>query len=231
MAVAKALVDNRIRQQLTPAGVQLALDSLWAVDCQACGRSLAGQKPALAVDDMITHVVARLYHPSCRASCWNDDGAIPMASGALLTHMMHAILVPMQAQGGPVGYRGFFLLNPGLESVNLVRSGDGWTVQMETPFADAGMTPPGQGLLIDQPIPGAFVKLGSGQVAFHLRSGLLAPYVLHVNEQMTQQVVADRGLMAVVTHALNPSELVDPRQMEPVMRGDRSLFGWVGLSD
>jgi hypothetical protein len=61
-----------VKNKLGGDGVKAIAAWLWAVDCQACGKPLGNQSPALCVDDLTVFAAASLTHPECRASAWAD---------------------------------------------------------------------------------------------------------------------------------------------------------------
>jgi hypothetical protein len=54
-------------------------------------------------------------------------------------------------------------------------------------------------------------------------------YAAGTNTPLKQALNAHRGLVLLVTQAINPPELSSMAQLAPVLTGDRSVGGWVAL--
>ena len=124
MSVEKALISERVTSELGEEGLRDLLASLWAVDCQKCGKFLGEEPPSLCVDDSIIFATASLYHPGCRASQWNDSGVITHSGIDAITWNAAAGIMVLDRAGKP-DPTPMMLINPGLESVVLERRQQG----------------------------------------------------------------------------------------------------------
>jgi hypothetical protein len=233
MAVSRAIVDDRISEELTNPVVRQVLASLWAADCQGCGQPLADQVPALTIDAMTANHRASLFHPRCRASQWNNSGGTSVGCAGVLSWTAKAFAIP--TSDGPAGMRmlPMMLLNPGLEAVTLVRGSRGaWSVDVRTEFGCWGLRPRGEKEFpIGQPVTGSVAQLGHHELAVTL--DLPGAYTVGLDEQartIRDLIVAADGVLLAVTHAVNPSQVTDLADLRAVLAGDRTLFGWVELA-
>ena len=248
MGVARAEIDDRITQELGPQAVRQVLASLWARDCQGCGRPLGTRPPALVVEFFGTDYKAILFHPGCRASQFKDDGGIHMNGGDTLSWTSQAVGMLMRVQGGTgragragrAGQAGqgdirtmpVLLVNPGLEMISLKRSASGeWSVSIEQEFGPMGLKAPGVGgPVLGRPLPGLMAFLHGWELVVSVSGVLACSLVLQPPDRpIIDAITAQGGVMLAVTHAVDPSEVTGPEQMRPVLAGDRSLFGWAQL--
>lgn len=234
VGIARAEVDDRITQELGAETVKQVLASLWAGDCQSCGRPLGARPPALVVEDFGTDHKAMLFHPRCRASQWKDTGGIYLASGNLLSWTSHIVGMPIQVPGeNGTRILPTLLVNPGLEMISLVRSDSGqWAVSIETVFGPLGLKPPGiNGPGLGEPTPGLVAHLEGSELTVSAAAGLLTYSIglQPADRPIRDAITGEGGVMLAVTHALDPSTVNNPAQLSPVLAGDRSLFGWAAL--
>lgn len=145
--------DQKTRDILGDDGIAEVTGSLWAGDCQSCGRPLGGEPPALCVDDAVTYATASLHHSRCRPAAWNDGSVIYLAGGANLSWTSLSFMLPAMA-GRKADPRPAMLLNPGLEMIFLEPSGGGWRTGYAKWFTKSGMVPPGRRLRLQRPLPG-----------------------------------------------------------------------------
>lgn len=229
MAVTKASISPDIRKRLGPRTLEQVLASLYPVDCQACGRPLDGV-PALVVDDLGVTSTAQLTHPRCRASEWNAGPLLPTAPDAHLTWTGMNLLLPME-RDGDVEMRPLLLVNPGLEMVFLDHDGHGGRhIRLPVSFQTAGMVTPGPMLRIEQPIDGAVVRLAHGEVAVTLTESPPRTFAVNADPQFLAHARQAGGVLFAATYAVNPHEIRELRDLEPVLAGDRTLMGWVELA-
>ena len=260
MGVAQAVVDDEITRRLTPDGVNQVLSSLWAVDCQMCGRSLGTKPPALVVYDMGTHHSALLAHPRCRRSEWSNTGGIQLGSGANLSWHSRALSMPIYSAAAAnlsaavriSSARGTFgtpgqipdpermiptiLVNPGLELVTLIRddAAGTWSVNIDAEFGHVGLRSPGTGLLVDSPVAGAVARLGTSDLAITLTVPPTLTYTAVLDDrdgELRELAAAGDGVMLAMTHAVDPDKVNSPADLRPVLAGDRTIFGWVEFAD
>jgi hypothetical protein len=229
MGVQEAAVDDRIREKLGEDGARLALQSLWAVDCQTCNRPLQSDVPALVVDDAITFAIATLHHQRCHTSAWKDEGAINVANSPTVSYTCLSLV--LQATAGREGDRAALLVNPRLEMLFLKRTPLGqWQVDLGAEFRAAGLRNPAESPLdFRAPLPSASARLRGGQIVVSLTGPPPLQYAAGANTPFKQALNAHHGLVLLVTQALNPPELSSMAQLAPVLNGDRSLGGWVAL--
>jgi hypothetical protein len=229
MPVENASVDAKIRKQLGEQGLQLVLSSLWAVDCQTCGRPLHGDVPALAIEDAISFFTASLHHPRCRRSQWNDKGALRYSGQAHLSYTCISFILPMKVDG-IAAPRAAFVVNPGLEMLFLERGPDGWALQHEAPFTMAGLSSTASApLQIDKPVSGALARLHGDEVTVSFSTPPMSTYTTRVVADTRALIEQHRGILLFATHAVNPPEARDLSHLRGVLTGDRTIGGWVGL--
>lgn len=222
------VVSAAVRDKLGSSLGQV-LDSLWVIDCQTCNQPMAGRRPALSVDDLTSFASASLHHHECRQSTWNDDHQLRTAQGATLSHRTWCALIPV-TYGDNVGeeIKPFVLINPGLEMIYIQRGPLGqWTVEPNGAFIGAGFAPPP---FTSKSVEGAVATLRGKELTVSFKSGLLGPYGVTLNRQARDLVEAEGGVVVVMTHAIDPHEVTDPAQLEPVLRGDRTVMGFTKLA-
>jgi hypothetical protein len=216
-----------VRDQLG-SSLEQVLDSLWVIDCQTCNQPLPGRRPALSVDDFSSFASASLHHHECRQSTWDDAHQIRTAQGATLSHRTWCALLPVTyGDDGGEEIKPFFLINPGLEMIYIKRSALGqWTVEPNDAFIGAGFAPPP---FTSESVSGAVATLQGKHLSVSFKGGLLGPFDVTLNGEARDLVEADGGVVVVMTHAIDPHEVTDPAQLEPVLRGDRTVMGYTKL--
>jgi hypothetical protein len=230
MAVPAAQVAEEIVERLSREGVNELLERLWPVDCQGCGRPLGEQAPALVVEEVGPFATAGLFHDHCKTSGWNDTGAVRVGRTATTSFTVMAVLLPLQVAGSEPVLTPTLIINPGLEHVFLRPVAGRWVIDLPAAFADAGMRSPGPEFRLTQPIPGAVVRVGVDDVAVTLDDGPHTTYTSAINDQFRAEVLSHGGLLLIVTHAVNPATVQTLPELQPVLRGVDSLFGWVEVA-
>ncbi|TDO30225.1 hypothetical protein EV643_13924 [Kribbella sp. VKM Ac-2527] len=122
----------------------------------------------------------------------------------------------------------FLLVNPGLEQVFLDRGPLGqWKVIPNGGFSDAGLKPPP--VAMDSPVAGVSAVLHGKTLSAVFDNRMLGPYDVTLNQQARDLVENEGGVMLAITHAIDPHDVTRDHDLEPVMRGDRTVMGWVDL--
>jgi hypothetical protein len=141
------------------------------------------------------------------------------------------MLIPMGAADDPEPtYYPSLIVNPGLEMVFIEKDETGrWRVQLPNMFAAAGLAPPGDGLLLNQPVPGAVARTPRDAVAVTIETPPYPTYDAGLQDVTAAKVREAGGVLVIATHAVHPHQITDLRDLDPVTRGDRTLIGWVEL--
>lgn len=226
MAVASVLVSPQTQDHLGDEGLAEAIRHLWPADCQSCGKPLGSEDPALVVDDLGVFATASLHHQRCRAPQWNQ-GQITNTGQPTLTFHVGGLMLPIADDPRPM-----LVVNPGLESVFLHRpDGQGWKVQHEKCFSQAGLVPPGRSFVVDRPIDGAVARLTTDSIAVTLQVAPFPTYELDLEEHFRQEAARRKGVILGVTHLVDP--WTDPptftRDLDTALRSGEILLGWVPL--
>jgi hypothetical protein len=201
---------------------------LWPQDCQTCGRALAGQRPALCVDDHMAFAVATLHHQRCRKPVWNDSGQMTASPAAYVSWTSRAWAGLPLIHGGEKDPRPFVLVNPGLEMVFLGRPADGWQPQLPDSFAAAGLQKVGE-VAVDRPVSGLAAQLSPGAVTVRFLVPPFEAYATEVDGSFARRARELRGLLFGVSHLVNPAELLTGQHVDTLMLTGTILIGWVGL--
>ena len=227
MSVKKVLVSERVTSELGEEGLRELLASLWAVDCQTCGKFLGEEPPALCVDDSIVFATASLHHPGCRASQWNDSGVITHSGIDAITWNAAAGIMVLDRAGKP-DPTPMMLINPGLESVVLERRQQGgWGVRPMRAFGAAGLAPSGAGRKIPGPVDGAVATTTDASLAVSFQVPGLGTYEAPADPMVVGGARACGGFLVGVTHALNPLQYEDG-EFRAAMTAGKVLIGWAG---
>lgn len=223
----KLRTDRTTRKKLGRAGLAEVAAHLWPVDCQTCGASLDGERPALVVNDLEVFADASVHHSRCRAPEWDDSHRIVTPAGRLLTHAANTVLLPLQqGDDGEVGLWPGMLVNPGLESIPLTFDGARWTVATVESYRRMGLAPAGEDLNLDRPLPDAHGWLVGDTVGVQCQE---ATWTAGVNEQILERIHACGGLLLVVTSALHPAEVTTSGPLQAAIRAGQVAIGWVSL--
>jgi hypothetical protein len=232
MAVATLWVSELTQQRLGDDGLAELTACLWAVDCQSCGRLLGDDPPAVCVDvaDVVGGVaIASLHHPGCRLPGWNESMVLVASSGQHTTFVARMVLLPVIVEGGAREEWPLMVVNPGLECVQLERSGDGlWQVSPDRSLVQAGLARPGSGLPLGIPMDGLVARLTDSTVAVVLQAPPFTVYEAPADEQLLGQARALGGVLFAVTPTLNPGDL-DAGELRPALADLRTLAGWAAL--
>jgi hypothetical protein len=234
----RVLIGNDIKEELGEAGLDQVMASLYAADCQTCGRSLGSAPSTLYVDDFDSHALASLHHAVCRTSRWNRAASgvliVRYTSAPTRTWSSRTFGFPITGTDGVARLFPMVLVNPSLESVSLERNAHGkWRVRLARWFRDAGMVPP-DGLRIGAPIDGATACFENGNIVIEMIDHS-ANYKLSTSSWAdTENVWVEKvhelvGLIFAVTHAVNPAAVATAHDLQPIFVEDRSLMGWVGI--
>jgi hypothetical protein len=212
--------------------------SLWAVDCQSCGRPLGRKPPALAVDDLTVFGWASLHHPRCRPPGWNSGSVIAQQAG--VTHRSRLVMMPTQKHrwsAQPDRMMPMMVVNPGMESVVIRQDRGRWRPQLHLMFADAGMVPPGPKLRTGRPIRGAAAELTAATARVTVRTLPDGVYESDLDaevgppDQFRAQITSQGGIMLAVSHFVDPDDGgALAGQLTGAMREGRMLSGWVALT-
>jgi hypothetical protein len=178
---------------------------------------------------MMTFASASLHHSKCRPSRWNDDVLVSASPHPTLAHHTACILLPIViAEAAEPTLKPFMLVNPGLEQVFLGRGPLGqWKVIPNGAFSDAGLKSPP--IPMDAPVAGVSAVLAGNMLSAVFENRLLGPYDVTLSQQARDLVESEDGVMFVITHAIDPHDLTHDINLDPVMRGDRTVMGWIEL--
>jgi len=229
--LAEVLCDQKTKDKLGEDGLADVTASLWPRDCQTCSRKLGPDPPALCIDVVSAWAVASLHHRRCRSPFWKDGSAIFMTGGAHTSWTSVSFLLPARkADPSPV-----VLVNPALEMVFLYPSAAGWRPGYAQQFVDLGMVRPGRRLKVDQPLPGLSAWAADDLVCVTITTPPEAIYEASAPREVAGRARKLRGVMFMVTHALDPAELdATPdqatRRLMELLQSDRVLYGWAALS-
>ncbi len=146
----EVLCDQKTKDKLGEDGLGEVTASLWAEDCQTCGRKLGSKPPALCVDDAGRYATASLHHPRCRPPGWNDGSVIFAAGGANLSWTSLSFVLPAMS-GRKADPRPAMLVNPGLEMIFLEPRQGAWHPAYHRQFTSLGLVPPGRKLRLTRP--------------------------------------------------------------------------------
>jgi hypothetical protein len=238
MSVSKVLLSPDIERELGQDGVAEVAASLWAVDCQTCGRSLGTRPPSLCVDDLRMFAMATLHHERCRAPAWNQ-GSITGQGGAYVSHRTRLVMLPLSDLTGTEGSLNsipVMLVNPSMENVILTQDDGKWHPQMHAVFGAMGMVPPGPGLRLYKPINGATARLTATAVTITMQQPAPSDTYtcgLTANDASFAREIADqRGILLAATYDVDPDagDVDLTRQFQSALRDGRLLCGWVPLS-
>lgn len=227
MSVEKVLISERVTSELGEEGLRDLLASMWAVDCQTCGKFLGEDPPALFVDDSIIYATASLHHPDCRASQWNDSGVLTYSDIEAITWNAAAGILVLDRAGKP-DPKPMMLINPGLESVVLERRQQGgWGVRPVLAFRAAGLAPSGAKRKIPGPVDGAVATITDASLAVSFQVPGLGTYEASADPMVVGGARACGGFLVGVTHALNPLQY-EEKEFHAAMTAGKVLIGWVG---
>jgi hypothetical protein len=201
---------------------------LWPQDCQTCGHPLAGERPALCVDDHDTFAVVTLHHPQCRKAVWNASGQITVSPASAVSWKSRTWVERGILHGTKEDPRPFMLVNPGLEMVFLGRSEDGWQPQLPNSFPAAGLQRVGE-VMVDRPVRGLAAQLDRGSVTVRLLIPPFETYSATASDSFSSRARELNGLLFGVSHLVNPAEQLTGADLDTLMLTSTILLGWVGI--
>jgi hypothetical protein len=233
------LISADTRARLGGAEIAEVMASLWPVDCQSCGLPLGAAATVLAVDQAGPAAWASLHHRRCREPGWEDPPVIDLTAGNQ-TYRSRLVLTPgcdLDLPAPPGQILPVMIVNPSLECVRLRQAGRRWQPHLDEDFTAAGLTPPGPGFALRQPVPGAAAALTASSAVVTLRSrpGLryeswFGQHPLHTL-WARREITAQGGIMLAVSHAFYPDAASDlPRQLGRALRTGTVLLGWAALT-
>jgi hypothetical protein len=229
------LCDEKTESRLGETGLAEVRACLHAADCQTCGRPLGAGPPALVVDDVVTFAYASLHHRGCRAPGWNDGSVLTVTGGATVTWSARTVLMPATygRRGQHPDPRPALIVNPGLESILLERRGGRWQPGHDAQLRAAGLVPPGRQLRLDRPVPGVTARAAGGDIAVTITGPLPVTYDAEADPPITARALELRGVLLIMTSAVNPGELTSrtgPAQIGGALTSPSTLAGWVALN-
>ena len=230
----EVLCDEKTRDKLGEDGLAAVTGRLWAGDCQTCGRPLGSEPPALCVDDAGEWATAALHHPSCRPPAWNDGSTVFATGGAHLSWTTLSFMLPTTSGRKPEP-RPAMLLNPGLEMIFLEPRQGTWRQGYHRQFTSLGMLPPGRKLRFDRPLHGVSAWVANDLISVTVHFPLEAIYEANAATDVVTSVRKLRGLLLMVTHALDPAHLyATPDQawanLRQLLQSGQVICGWVAAA-
>jgi hypothetical protein len=229
MALTSVLLSEDTQRRLGEEGLDELTACLWAVDCQTCGRLLGDDPPALCVDDAVVTATASLHHQGCRSPEWNDSMVIRHAAGDYVSYVTRMLLLPVAAGRREVEPWPLMVVNPGLESVALVRGEGGkWRVSHGAGFAGSGLVRPGRDLRVGVPVGGAVARLMESSVAVSFQAPPFTVYESPADQEIIGCARERGGVLIGLTHALHPGHLA-AEDLHAALRGGQMVAGWVGV--
>jgi hypothetical protein len=219
--LAEMLCDQKTRDTLGEEGLAAVAASLWAVDCQTCGRPLGTDPPALCIDDSVEYAIAAVHHPGCREPGWDDSSVIAIAGGANLSWTTRSLLLPGTTRGKAEPWP-VVLLNPGLEMIFLEPQRDSWRPGYHRQFTSLGMVPPGRKLRLYRPLQGATAWLANDFISVTVGETETI-YEATAPREVVARAKELRLVLFMVTHALDPAEM-DARRV-PDLLGSGQVIG------
>jgi hypothetical protein len=225
----KLMITEEIRQNLGQAGLEEVAGNLWPNDCQTCGRPLGKEPPALWIEARPPITIATLNHSASRPPTWNDSGPLLVIAGHS-TWMTQIALIPLKGPGG-IREMPSFLLNPSLESVNLDHDQETgrWRVSPSSYFTRSGLRQPGPDTMLNVPLPNITISVTPAAVTLHTPDHQPSAYSTGTPNATAIATIRDAGgMLAVVTHALNPDQLGDI-ELNRAMKSPSTLIGWAPL--
>ena len=223
----EVICDQNTRDKLGEDGLAEVRASLWAQDCQSCGRPLGSGPPALCVDDVSEFATASLHHPRCRPARWNDGSVIYAAGGDMVSWCARTFMLPAMA-GRKADPRPVLLVNPGLEMIMLEPGGGTWRPAYHRQFESLGLVPPGRRLRIDRAVPGAFARMTASSVSVTVESPPPQTYDADAEGEILARAQELRGVLLMITHALNPATLTG-QDIRQLLQSGRVICGWVAV--
>jgi hypothetical protein len=232
MALGRAVVSDDIRAELSAETLAEVFLSLYAADCQTCGRPLGGASPALHVTDIDgDFAVATLHHPACQVSEWTRSRIIHGRGAAHLSFSTASTLLTLVGADEATTLTPVLLLNPSLEAVFLQLDDDRWRVHLPAQFPAAGLNPPGPGVALGNPVAGAVSRTPQGRIAVTMTQYPFDTFEAQAQPSTIARVRELGGLLLVVTHAIDPRQAQGQADLVPVFDGDRAVLGWVELDE
>ncbi|WP_285497774.1 hypothetical protein [Actinomadura sp. NBRC 104425] len=224
MPVTDIKVSESILKKLGEERLGEVCSCLWPVDCQTCGRFLGDAPPALAVDETPLMASASLHHLACRPPEWNDSGLIIDIHEEHLSWVSVMLMFPVVPPGGGQGYWPMLLVNPGLESVPIVKDDRrGYQVLRSGVLSLHELNATGLGMDVSAPLDDAVATLAADSVSVSFTSGPHRTYTAPADEQFLDAARALGGVLVGVSHALHPDHL------DTTVLNQAILNGWIGV--
>lgn len=232
MTIGEIQVDEKTRDMLGDDGLSDVRRCLWAADCQSCGGALAGETPALFIEDYTAYAFAELHHQRCRPAQWHDKDAAVTSPRALLSFHTVTLMLPLTSGPGHADLRPALLVNPGLEGVVIERNEQQrWRVRPNAQFTAAGLMPLGPHLVL-RPVDGVIARLTRDSVAVTMQNPSAQTYEAPADERIAARARELGGLLFAVSHAIDPWQVTGQNAAEIIasaIRSDHMIAGWVAL--
>ncbi len=131
--------------------------------------------------------------------------------------------------------RPVLLVNPGLEMVFLRPADGSWRPAYSQQFLNLGMVPPGPDLKLDRPLPGLSAWAANDLICVTVKTPPEAIYEASAQKEIADRAKKLRGIMFMVTHALDPAELyaapeLATRRLMELLQSGRVICGWAAIS-
>jgi hypothetical protein len=225
-------VNADLQVRLGDAALEWILRSLHPVDCQLCGSPLGEKRAALVVVQLgPANAEALLVHTRCSPPGWRIDG-LEWTDPAEAYGSWHAHVALVAVAEAPDGeapdLMPALVLNPGLESISLHRSGGEWRPNLASvaaPWglsADLSVEPVGaaaaEGVRLD--VDGRRILLTAAAEPWR------TVWADTEDDGFWASVEVSGGLLLVVTYAVDPHGLTDA-DFSRIREPGEALAGWV----
>jgi len=229
VAVAELYIADDIRSRVSAEALKQVAANLHQRDCQACGKPIGGQTPALSIDDGGTFLTAMINHQSCRPTGWYELTTVAAAAHLSWTSRFFTL---QMSEDGSADPRAVFIVCPHLEAVHLDQEGgDGWTVNTERFWRARGLRPMGRELILDKWVadqaPPVARLTGS---TVRIDAGLAGRWSSSADLETIKVCRKRGGLLLGVSTVFEPVASAGPRDVLRYGAAGHLFLGWVPLA-
>lgn len=236
--VRELLVDQATRDKLGPEALAEIASSLWAVDCQTCGRPLGDEAPALKLQRLPgERIAAGLHHDACvpTVADWTSINSNQLPE-QWHNSWSSLSMVMKPAPGDPVpgGYP-VLMVNPSLENVGLRQDSDGhWRVDVASDFNHLGLISPGEsaraaGEVAVPRVSDAVARVTGDSIAVTIQTGPGQTFEAPADAAVREAAKAFGGVILAATHDLWLGGDLDEDTLAALWGSDRIRLGMVEL--